>query len=107
VRGIARELGCHPATLYRYFPELCKVVVERYVLYLRKRSMAGDEALRRQVRAVVLKLLADGEYPSSVRVSYSLDKPGRMRDPVAQQAWRKALKEAGEPASSHRGARKN
>ncbi|MDQ3703930.1 MAG: TniQ family protein [Chloroflexota bacterium] len=95
VHGIARELGCHPATLYRYFPELCKAVAERYVLYLRKRSMARDEALLQQVRGVVLKLLAEGKYPSSVRVSQALDKPGRMRDPVAQRAWRMALQEAG------------
>jgi AcrR family transcriptional regulator len=104
VHGIARELGCHPATLYRYFPGLCKVVAERYVLYLRKRSMARDEALREQVRAVVLKLLADGEYPSSVRVSHALDKPGRMRDPVAQEAWRMALKEADLAGPSRKGA---
>ena len=73
---------------------MCKVVAERYVLYVRKRSMARDEALREQVRAVVLKLLAEGEYPSSVRVSHALDKPGKMRDPVAQRAWRMALKKA-------------
>jgi hypothetical protein len=70
------------------------VVAERYVLYLRWRSMARDEALREQIRAVVLKLLAEGEYPSSVKVSHALGKPGSMRDPVAQRAWRMALKKA-------------
>lgn len=102
VHGIARELGCHPATLYRYFPELCKVVAERYVLYLRKRSMARDEALREQVRAVVLRLLAEGEYPSSVRVAHALDKPGKMRNPVAQRAWRTALNDAGVAPPNHK-----
>ena len=107
VHGIAREVGCHPATLYRYFPGLCKVVAERYVLYLRKRSMARDEALRHQVTAVVLKLLAEGEYPSSVRVSHAPDKPGKMRDPVAQRAWRMALKEADVAVPDRKRGREN
>ena len=83
------------------------MVAERYVLYLRKRSMARDETLRQQVRTVVLRLLADGEYPSSVRVSYSLDKPGKMRDPVAQRAWRMALKEVDVAVTDRKRGRKN
>lgn len=50
--------------------------------------------MRQQVREVVLKLLAEGEYPPSVKVSQALDKPGKMRNPIAQRAWRMALKEA-------------
>jgi hypothetical protein len=95
VHRLARELGCHPATLYRHHYALCREVAARALLEARRRSMERDEALREQVREVMRALKAEGEYPSSVRVAQHMQKAGRMCDPVAQAEWREMLHRLG------------
>ncbi len=95
MREVARRLGYSVQVLDRCFPEMCRAISERYKAYRRSRR---DETVRQichEVRSTVLRLHAQGEYPSLRKVRNLLRKPHDMLRKEAQESWRQTLRELG------------
>jgi Fe-S-cluster containining protein len=95
MREVARRLGYSVQVLCRHFPAMCRAISERYSAY---RTHRRDETVRRicdEVRSAVLRLHAQGEYPSLRKVRSLLGKPHDMLRKEAHQAWKEALQGLG------------
>ncbi len=92
---VAKRLECGVSTLYTYFPEQVRVIVERHEIYRENEKQEKIEKIRALVRKITFKLYSEGVYPSSHRVTLALPKSGEMRNPEARKAWREALNELG------------
>ncbi len=79
LEAIAKSLGYHRKTLYRNFKALCRAISAKYVQYEKTRYLNSIEACSEEVQQVVLRLNAQGVYPSEARVSHFLTKPGYLR----------------------------
>jgi ribosomal protein S27E len=87
----ARRMGCSREVLHRHFPGLCAAIAKRGREHRRLRREELHNSLAQRARAATLQIYAEGEYPSANRVSEYLGKPGCMRIPVVQAAWRETL----------------
>jgi hypothetical protein len=92
-KKLATELGCNQSTLQRRFPELAKKIKERYQEHFVIGKEARAKLFRSIVRTSVIDLHNAGIYPSQCRVRMALPKNIDMREPVAQDEWKKTLVE--------------
>jgi hypothetical protein len=95
IAGHARRMGCSREVLHRRFPDLSAAITKRCREHQRLRREKLHNSLAQRARAATLQIYAEGEYPSARRVETYLDRPGCMRIPVVQAAWRETLSQHG------------
>lgn len=76
---VARRLECDRRTIYRHFKELCQAVSLKYKKHRRESHLDIIEQVCLEIKEIVNRLHNDGEYPSEMRVSEYLSKPGYLR----------------------------
>jgi hypothetical protein len=90
---IVSRLKCRQTTLARRFPELTKIIKDRYQQYYAIRKEVRAMLFRTLVRTAVIDLHKAGFYPSQSRIRQALPDCVDMREPVAYTAWRQAVAE--------------
>lgn len=93
--AVARRLKYDHSFLRRHFPELCRVISDRYRAYRKKKREERRQTILDEVRQVTFRVHAQGLYPSQERVRLLLRKPGSIKEPGALAAWHNALQELG------------
>lgn len=95
VLEVARRLGCSDSSLRQCFPELCNAISARYRTH---RKLKGIEKIRStcdEVRQIVLRLHAQGEYPAYDKVQALVTYPGYFWRIEVRDAWKDARRELG------------
>jgi hypothetical protein len=95
MREIARRLGYDHPQIYTYFPELCRQISARYLLYQKTRGLERHTRLCQEVRTATYELHAQGVYPSSYRIASLISQPGFVRHPDAMSTRHDVLRELG------------
>jgi len=94
VEHLARDLGYTGPQLVYYFPDECALITARADAYRARRKQQRISQVCTAVRQAVMKLHAEGRFPSHNRLQHAL--PMRvMRMPDASAAWHAALRELG------------
>jgi hypothetical protein len=88
---LARRLGCDQTTLDNRFPELARRVKDLYKEFCAVRKAARAKELERIVRQTTIDIYKAGDYPSQYRVRQALPSFIDMRDPPANDAWKRTL----------------
>lgn len=79
LKDIAKQLKVSHTSLYKYFPQLCQKIADRYARHLRRSRALKKESLRNEVRRIAIGLNEQGVYPSVREVEKHLDKPMSLR----------------------------
>lgn len=79
LKDIAKLLKMSHTSLYRYFPQLCRDIAERYSLHAQQTRALKKESLRDKVRRIAISLYEQHIYPSVREVSKRLAKPASLR----------------------------
>ena len=90
MKEVAKKLGFDVRVISEHYPELCKVISDRY---RRNRDLIRGRKIEeccQEVKQAVSTLIHKGEYPSEARVSQLISQPGYFR----YKKVRMALKEA-------------
>jgi DNA-binding transcriptional regulator YhcF (GntR family)/transcriptional regulator with XRE-family HTH domain len=96
VKMIAARFGCNIQTLYRYFPDLYHEIVTRRAEQQQACFLNRREELFKEIRETVLKLHAQGIFPSAKRVSKNLPIPRNIDgNEQAMSTLRQIRKELG------------
>lgn len=95
LQEVAEQVGIPPAMFYRYVPELCSAISERYLNFCRERGISVIEEACERVRQAVFNLHNQGLYPSSSRIMYELNDRHIFRQEEAKEIWYKTLQELG------------
>lgn len=88
---LARRLGCDQTTLDNRFPELARRVKDLYRDFCSVRKAARAKELEQIVRQTTIDIHKAGDYPSQYRVRQALPSFIDMRDPPANEAWKRTL----------------
>ena len=88
---LARQLGCDQTTLDNRFPELARRVKDLYKEFCAVCKMARSMELEKIVRQTTIDIHKAGDYPSQYRVRQALPSFIDMRDPPANEAWKRTL----------------
>lgn len=91
MKRVAKQIGFHPALLYRHFPADCRSIGRRYLEYQRLQRKNRISALCEEVRGIVRAAVAEGK-PPTVRIVHS-KRPGCLADPEVYRAWREIVDE--------------
>lgn len=92
---VAISLGCTTRHLYRYFPELCRAISERYKAEQKMQRTKRIAGICENVREVAQQLHEQGIYPSIRKVRERLPSSSSTRDPKVRSFWKKTVKELG------------
>jgi len=79
LKDIANQLKLSHTNLYRYFPQLCHKIAERYALHLQHIRTLKKKFLSDEVRRIAMNLHMQGIYPSVREVSKHLAEPVYLR----------------------------
>jgi hypothetical protein len=94
MREVARRLGYGSAHLWKNFPDLCRVISERYLEYQTKKGQQRLERIYDKMRNVIEMILNQASYPSFWRIEKSLGR-GIFRDPRIVAIRQRILQELG------------
>jgi hypothetical protein len=94
MRDVARRLGYGSAHLWKIFPDLCRVISERYLEYQTKKGQQRLERIYDKMRNVIEMILNQASYPSFWRIEKSLGR-GIFRDPRIVAIRQRILQELG------------
>src|SRR6266567_53812 len=92
---VAKKLGYDHSFLYKYLPDLCRAISDRFEKYRAEHREEKKRLLIREVRQATLEIHSQGRYPSQSRVRNLLAKPGSIRIPEALATWHATLEELG------------
>jgi DNA-binding transcriptional regulator YiaG len=95
MREVARGLGYNYSQIIRKFPDLCKAISARYLLFLSQKRRATIQRDCDKVREAMLILHAQECYPSLRQVGKLLKNSSILKDPHVYNAWKEMLKELG------------
>lgn len=93
--SVAKQLNYDRRQLYRAFPELSKVIGQRYVEHSKVHRANVLSSVEEEVRQVTRQCYARGVEPTRRNVGSLLKKPGCMRMPMARRAWAETCRELG------------
>jgi AraC-like DNA-binding protein len=93
MRTVAKRLNYSPRELREHFPELNRAIANRRKEYYKLRREQRLLLLKEEMRQVILKIHAQGLYPSSRRVGRLMRTPAIMRDRAVAKFWREMLEE--------------
>jgi hypothetical protein len=91
LRRLAEKLGCHQTTLRRRFPSLTEQIKNQYDACENIRLEVRSKLLRSIVNSTVRNLHKAGIYPSESRLRECLPKFVHMREPIANDEWKRTL----------------
>jgi len=91
VRAVAQHLSTSVSQLRLYDTERCRAISARYHAYWAQQKNERLVRLSEAIRAAVMELHLEGNYPSRLKVAERLGKPGVMRAPEARAAWAQAV----------------
>ncbi|ACK65702.1 TetR family transcriptional regulator [Rippkaea orientalis PCC 8801] len=77
---VAKRLGISNKVLRRHFPELCKKISQRYLIYKKQSRLERIQKVCIEVEKAVKQLQQQGIYPSEQRVALHIGQPGCFRD---------------------------
>lgn len=106
IRTIANVLNRSHTSLYRYFPDLCRRIAQRYELYRQIRRVQNKEIFHQEIKDIVIALHIEGRYPSVKQVEARLHQRRTIRhSKIALDKLRQAREECGIPMASNNFAR--
>lgn len=91
VKEIAIILGCDRRLLYKKGPELCKLISQRYLKYIKKNADERVESLKKRVIDTVKILNNRGIYPSRRKVEEYLKMPGVIKEGAIRSVWKQEI----------------
>jgi ribosomal protein S27E len=94
LRQVAKRLGYGDRTLAYNFPQECALIIKQVREYRKLQQEQRRHQICTQVRQAVMRLHAQGIYPSRNRLD-SLLPAGWMRKPEAKMTWQEVLRELG------------
>lgn len=92
---VSDRLDHDQSHLAKLFPEYCQPISKRHQVYVHEKSLGRKQSVRYEVRGAMLKIHAEGRYPSMRQVRKLLSNPNLMGLPEAQETWRETLAELG------------
>lgn len=92
---VSKKIGYHRRTLTRRFPQLCQRISSNYLEYKKENRRQQIKKYCEKVEETVIKLYAQGVYPSESNVCKVLSKSGNFRDPEVRKAFKKARRNLG------------
>jgi hypothetical protein len=95
VMHLARRLGHHESLLWRYFPQECALIAQRYQEYQKQRKEGREAQVCEEVRQAVIALHAQNIFPSHHKVRALLSDPNLLRIPEASATWHAVRRELG------------
>lgn len=96
LRTIAQELHRSLSNLYRYFPDLCRQIKERYERYRNTCRDARKENFCQEIRQIVHRLCQEGIYPSVKNVeAHLLERRTIRHSKLALNTLRQVREECG------------
>lgn len=95
VMHLAQRLGHHESLLWRYFPQECALIAQRYQGYQKQRREQRVARVCEEVRQAVLTLHAQNVFPSHHKVRALLSDPDLIRIPEASATWHAVRRELG------------
>jgi transcriptional regulator with XRE-family HTH domain len=93
MRTVAKCLNHSPRELREHFPELNRAIANRRKQYYQVRREQRLLQLKEEMRQTILKIHAQGLYPSSHRVGRLMSTPAVMRDRAVAKFWREILEQ--------------
>lgn len=93
MRIVAKRLNHSPKELREHFPELNRAIANRRKEHYKVRREQRLLQLKEEMRQAILKIHAQGLYPSSRRVGRLMRTPAVMRDRAVAKFWREMLDE--------------
>jgi transcriptional regulator with XRE-family HTH domain len=79
IRVIAKGLNRNHTNLYRYFPNLCRRIAQRFKLYRQSCRERNTVIFHQEIRDIVIALHLEGIYPSVKRVESRLHQRKTIR----------------------------
>jgi transcriptional regulator with XRE-family HTH domain len=106
IKTIANDLNRNHTSLYRYFPELCRRIAQRYELYRHVCREQNKEIFHQEIKDIVVALHLEGRYPSVKQVEARLHQRRTIRhSKMALDTLRQVREECGIPMASNNFAR--
>ncbi|MEO1339941.1 MAG: hypothetical protein AAFV28_02070 [Cyanobacteria bacterium J06635_13] len=93
MKEVARKLGFDVRVISEHYPELCKVISDRYRRDRKRTQAAKIDECCREVSRAVFTLIQKGEHPSEARVSQLISQPGYFRYVKVRMAFKEAKSE--------------
>ena len=91
----ARQMGCSDVFLRYHFPDLCKSISARYSVCRKLKSLEKIRTTCDEVRQIVFRLHAQGEYPAYDKVQSLVTHPGYFWRVEVRAALKEALHDLG------------
>lgn len=95
LQEIAARVGMSPAVFYRFAPDLCSAISNRYLSYCQERGTKVVEETCERVRQAVLDIHSQGIYPSSNQIMERLGDRHIFRQKEFKDTWYATLQELG------------
>lgn len=95
LQEIAARVGMSPAVFYRFAPDLCSAISNRYLSYCQDRGTKVVEETCERVRQAVLDIHSQGIYPSSNQIMERLGDRHILRQKEFKDTWYATLQELG------------
>ncbi|MGM0881144.1 MAG: TniQ family protein [Bacillota bacterium] len=82
-------------TIKKHYPELSRIIKEKYADHVSKRSKLGLDLLCKEIISATYEIASSGEYPSSKLVEKKIGKIGALKRREVLDAWRLAKYQLG------------
>lgn len=95
LQEIAARVEMSPAVFYRFAPDLCSAISNRYLSYCQERGTKVVEETCKRIRQAVFDIHNQGIYPSSNQIMERLGDRHIFRRDEVRTAWIEALQQLG------------
>ncbi|NYS75202.1 TniQ family protein [Bacillus sp. BH32] len=95
LKALANEYGYSRNYLYKYAPEKCKEISERYKIFKGNQQRKKKEKILIEIREVAIELHKENQYPSTSKIAERMNNSGLFFNDEFKVFRRKILKELG------------
>lgn len=88
---LAKQLGYSKRTLYKHFPNLCKVISAKNAGVIKEKTTQVYVSNRLVIYQHVESLMQQGVYPSRRRIEEMANKPGLLKDKKLRDYFRELI----------------
>jgi len=93
IESIARNLRVSKKTLYRHYPETCKIIQTKNMKIRTKIKLDKREKVKKEISNAIESIRLKGLYPSSKRIEDEIGKVAYLRGAIEKEVWKELIKE--------------
>ncbi len=91
IESIARNLRVSKKTLYRHYPETCKIIQTKNMKIRTKIKLDKREKVKKEISNAIESIRLKGLYPSSKRIEDEIGKVAYLRGAIEKEVWKELI----------------